>query len=391
VLELGSIVAAPFATRLLAEMGAEVLKVEPPQSGDPLRNWGLMTDQGSLFFLVQARNKKSLAIDLKRPEGQDLVRGLAQKVDVLVENFTPGRLESWNLAPDDLRELNPQLVVVRISGFGQTGPYKDRPGFGNTGESMGGIRYITGHPDRPPLRVPVSLGDTLAGLYATIGALAALYRRGRAGAGETVDVALYEAVFTLLEGMLAEYSHAGVVRERVGNLLPTTAPSNTYPTADDRFIAIGANTDSIFRRFCVAIDRPELADDPRFAGNQSRVANVAIIDEIIEGWTRERSLAAIWELLNAAKVPASPVYSVADIANDPHYRARQMVREADAPGQLGTLLVPGLVPRFEDAPTTVNWLGPALGAHTAQVLEEDLGLEPEEVERLANAGVVGLV
>ena len=388
VLELGSLIAGPFATRLLADMGARVIKVEPP-GGDPLRNWGMVTEGGSLWSMVQSRNKESVVINLRRPEGQRLARKLAGTVDILVENFRPGRLESWNLDPTVLREENPRLIVVRISGFGQSGPYRDRPGYGSTGEAMGGLRFITGFEDRPPLKVGVSLGDAVAALYATIGTLAALHRREVTGEGETVDVALYESVFSLLEAILPEYGYAGPIRQRRGNALLGSAPSNVYPTGDDRWITIGANGDSIFRRFCAAIERPELADDPRFADNQSRRANVAELDRLIESWTRRHELRELWEILVRAEVPAAPVYSIADVVADPQYQAREMILRLIGPQGIGELLVPGVVPKFAEAPSSVRWLGRDAGADTATVLR-DLGLDDAELERLASSSIIDL-
>ena len=390
VLELGSLIAGPFCTRQLADMGARVLKIEPPGAGDALRTWSVVTDEGSLWSMVQSRNKESVAIDLRKPEGQDLVRRLAARVDVLVENFRPGRLESWGLGPDQLRGANPRLVMVRISGFGQDGPYRDRPGYGSTGESMGGLRYVTGFPDRPPLKMGVSIGDAVAALYATIGTLAALRRRDATGQGEVVDVALHEAVFSLLEGILPEYAHSGVVRERQGNSLPGSAPSNSYPTSDGRYLTIGANGESIFARFCSAIGMPDLMTDPRFAGNQARRANAVALDEVISEWTRRHTVEEIWELLNEAGVPAAPVYSIADIVRDPQFLARGMILEVEGPGSVGKISMPGFVPRFSEAPSRLRWIGPRVGEHTARVLGEELGLSAEELGRLAAAGVIGV-
>ena len=388
ILELGSLIAGPFSTRLLADMGARVIKVEPP-GGDPLRNWGLVTEEGSLWSMVQSRNKESVVIDLRRPEGQRLARKLAGSVDVIVENFRPGRMESWNLDPIALRTDNPRLIVVRISGFGQSGPYRDRPGYGSTGEAMGGLRFITGFDDRAPLKVGVSLGDAVAALFATIGTLAALHRRDVTGCGEIVDVALYESVFSLLEAILPEYGYAGSVRQRRGNALLGSAPSNVYPTGDNRWITIGANGDSIFRRFCGAIEQPELADDPRFADNQSRRANVAALDRLIEGWTRQHDLGELWEILVRAEVPAAPVYSIADVVADPQYQARDMILRLMGPHGIGELLVPGVVPKFVDAPSSVRWLGRTAGADTATVLRE-IGLEEAELDQLARDSIIDL-
>jgi len=388
VLELGSLIAGPFATRLLADMGARVIKVEPP-GGDPLRNWGMVTEEGSLWSMVQSRNKESVVIDLRRPEGQRLARKLAASVDIVVENFRPGRLESWNLDPNALREDNPRLIVVRISGFGQSGPYRDRPGYGSTGEAMGGLRFITGFDDRPPLKVGVSLGDAIAALFATIGTLAALHRRDVTGRGEIVDVALYESVFSLLEAILPEYGYARSIRQRRGNALLGSAPSNVYPTSDDRWITIGANGDSIFRRFCAAIEQPGLADDPRFADNQSRRANVAALDQLIVSWTRQHELRELWEILVRAEVPAAPVYSIADVVADPQYQAREMILRLMGPQGIGELLVPGVVPKFVDAPSSVRWLGRTAGADTVTVLKE-IGLDEAELEQLARGSIIDM-
>ena len=388
VLEMGTLIAGPFATRLLADMGARVIKIEPP-GGDPLRTWGMVADQGSLWSMVQSRNKESIVIDLRVAEGQELARRLVATADILVENFRPGRLESWNLDPTILRKENPKLIVVRISGYGQSGPYRDRPGYGSTGEAMGGLRFITGFPDRPPLKVGISLGDAIAALYATIGALAAVHRRDVSGRGEVVDVALYESVFSLLEAILPEYGYASAIRQRRGNALLGSAPSNIYPTGDDRWITIGANGESIFRRFTAALGRPELATDPRFSDNQSRRANAAALDTLIESWTRQHTLGEIWETLVQAEVPSAPVYSIADIASDPQYEARDMILRLLGPDGVGELLVPGVVPKFADEPSSVRWLGRAAGADSDRVLRE-IGLDDADIDRLERASVIQL-
>ena len=385
---MGTLIAGPFATRLLADMGARVIKIEPP-GGDPLRTWGMVADQGSLWSMVQSRNKESIVIDLRVAEGQELARRLAATADILVENFRPGRLESWNLDPTILRKENPKLIVVRISGYGQSGPYRDRPGYGSTGEAMGGLRFITGFPDRPPLKVGISLGDAIAALYATIGALAAVHRRDVSGRGEVVDVALYESVFSLLEAILPEYGYASAIRQRRGNALLGSAPSNSYPTGDDRWITIGANGESIFRRFTAALGRPELAADPRFSDNQSRRANAAALDTLIESWTRQHTLGEIWETLVQAEVPSAPVYGIADIASDPQYEARDMILRLLGPDGVGELLVPGVVPKFADEPSSVRWLGRAAGADSDRVLRE-IGLDDADIDRLERASVIQL-
>ena len=387
VLELGSLIAGPFCGRLLADFGAEVLKVEPPGAGDPLRTWSFVTEHGSLWSMVQSRNKRSVTIDLHTAEGRDLVRRLAGECRILVENFRPGRMEEWGLGYDDLARDNPALVMVRISGFGQTGPYSRRPGFGNIAESMGGIRYITGAADGPPLRVGLSIGDGIAALYATIGTMMALRTAERTGRGQVVDVALSESVFAMLESIVPEYGYDGRVRERSGNILGGSAPSNTYPTADGRWLSIGANGDGIFKRFSAAIGQPELATDARFATNQARRANVEALDALIAAWTLGRPLDAAMAVLEAADVPAGPVYSVEDIANDPQYRAREMLVEVPD-DRLGSILMPGVVPRLSETPGGVRWGGQDLGAATEEVLGRLLGLGAEELAALRERRVI---
>jgi crotonobetainyl-CoA:carnitine CoA-transferase CaiB-like acyl-CoA transferase len=372
VLELGSLIAGPFCGRILADFGADVIKIEPPGEGDPLRTWSLVTDHGSLWSMVQSRNKRSVAVDLREPDGRELVRRLAAQCDVLIENFRPGRMEAWGLGYEALAAERPSLVMVRISGYGQTGPYSQRPGFGNIAEAMGGLRYITGFPDRPPLRVGLSIGDSIAALYATIGALLALHEARISGRGQVVDVALTEAVFSMLESIVPEYGHDGRVRERTGNLLGGAAPTNTYRTDDERWLAIGANGDGIFRRFSAAIGRPEWLVDPRFATNQARREHAQQLDRLIGEWVGARPLAESMEILAQAGVPAGPVYSVEDIAADPQYQARDMLVDVADP-RLGHLLMPGIVPRLSRTPGAIRWAGPDLGAHTAEVLAELLG------------------
>jgi crotonobetainyl-CoA:carnitine CoA-transferase CaiB-like acyl-CoA transferase len=325
--------------------------------------------------MVQSRNKRSVAVDLRQPAGRELVRRLAVQCDVLIENFRPGRMEEWGLGYEALAAERPALVMVRISGYGQTGPYSQRPGFGNIAEAMGGLRYITGFPDRPPLRVGLSIGDSIAALYAAVGALIALQEARVSGRGQVVDVALTESVFSMLESIVPEYGHDGRVRERTGNLLGGAAPTNTYHTGDDRWLAIGANGDGIFRRFSAAIGRPEWPADPRFATNQARRENVHELDRLIAEWVAARPLAESMEILAQAGVPAGPVYSVANIAADPQYQAREMLVDFPHP-QLDHLLMPGVVPRLSRTPGAIRWPGPDLGAHTAEVLAELLGEEP---------------
>ena len=386
VLELGQLIAGPFATRILADFGAEVIKVEPHQ-GDPLRTWGMPTEAGSLWSLTQSRNKKCVTLDLKRAEAHDLVRRLAARCDIVVENFRPGKMEEWGLGYEDLKAGNPGLIMVRISGYGQTGPYRDRPGFGNIAESMGGIRYITGYPDRPPVRVGLSLGDTLAALYAVAGALAALEHRHITGAGQVVDVALSEAVLSVLEGIIPDYGRYGAVRERTGNVLANAAPSNMYRAADGRWVAIGANADGIFRRFTALMGRPELAGDPRFIDNPARVAHVHELDAIISDWVATRTTEELLRGLEKAEVPAGPVYSVADIATDPQFRARNMLLQV-FDSRVGTLLMPGVVPALTETPGGVRWAGPAIGQHNDEVYGRLLGIDEAEREQLKREGVI---
>ena len=387
VVELGTLIAGPFAGRILAEFGADVIKVEPPASGDPLRNWRKLHQGTSLWWLTQARNKRSVAADLKTKEGQEIVCALARRADVVIENFRPGTLEKWGLGYEELSRDNPGLVLVRLSGYGQTGPYRDRPGFGATGEAMGGLRYLTGHPDRPPARTGVSLGDSLAALYGVIGALIALQQRqANGGKGQIVDVALYEAVFSMLESTLPEYAMTGYVRERSGGALPGITPSNTYRCKDGAWVVIGGNADSIFRRLMRAMGRDDLASDPSLADNAGRTARAAELDAAIEAWTSGLPLPEVLAKLQAAEVPGGRIYSVADIVQDAHYRAREMIKRAHLPGGEEVLL-PGIVPKLSATPGETRWLGPRLGEHTAEVLCE-LGYDEGRQRELRAKGVI---
>ena len=387
VLELGSLIAGPFAARILADLGADVIKIEPPGKGDPLREWGNLTEAGSLWFAVQARNKRSITIDLRRAEGQELVRRLAAGCDVLVENFRPGALEKWNLGWEQLAELNPRLVMVRISGFGQTGPYSQRPGFGNIAESMGGLRYVTGFPDRPPVRIGISLADHIASLYAVVGALAALQARQESGRGQVVDVALTESSFSLMQDALPQFAHFGRVQERAGNQLHFAAPSNAYETADGAWIAISGNGDSIFLRLMRAIGRQDLAEDPELRDNQGRLRRVDELDEAIGAWAARHSAVEVQRALEAAEVPHGPIYSIQDIAEDPQYQARDMILRVPHPF-FGEVAMPGVLPVFSETPGEVRWPGPALGEHSEAVLRDDLGLTEDEIARLRSEGVI---
>jgi formyl-CoA transferase len=387
VLELGTLIAGPFCTRILGEFGARVIKIESPDGGDPLRQWRKLYGGTSLWWYVQARNKESLTVNLKHPEGVEIVRKLVAQADILVENFRPGVLEKLGLGWEALSAINPGLVMVRLSGFGQTGPYKDQPGFGAIGESMGGLRYITGYPDRPPVKAGVSIGDSIAALWAAIGALMALrHREVNGGRGQVVDVALYEAVFAMMESMVPEFDVFGFIRERTGNVMPGITPSNTHTTRDGRHVIVGGNGDAIFRRLMQAIGRPDLAADPDLASNAGRDARAEEIYGVIDAWVGARDMAEVLAILKAADVPASHVYSVADMFADPHYLARQMLQAARLPDGRG-FRVPGVVPRLAETPGDCGTIGPALGAHTDPILAE-LGYSGGAIGRLRASGVV---
>ena len=387
VLELGQLIAGPFCTRILGEFGAAVTKVEPPGQGDPLRKWRYLEDGTSLWWHVQSRGKRSVALDLRQPEAQAIVRRLAAETDIVVENFRPGTLGGWGLGYEALSAANPGLIMVRISGYGQTGPYRERPGFGVIGEAVGGLRYVTGTPDRPPSRVGVSIGDTLSGLYGVIGALAAIEARRATGRGQVVDVALYEAVFSVMESMLPEFDAFGVVRERTGSFLPGIAPTSAYRCGDGSYVLIAANADSIFRRLCTAMGRADLAADATLARNDGRAARQAWLDAVIEAWTSVRTPADVLAALEAADVPASRIHSIADIVADPHYAAREMIRTITLAGGR-TLRVPGVVPRLSATPGAFTGGGPALGEHTDAVLRE-LGYDQAAIASLRERGVAG--
>nr|WP_256464683.1 MULTISPECIES: CaiB/BaiF CoA-transferase family protein [unclassified Bradyrhizobium] len=387
VVELGTLIAAPFAARLFAEFGAEVIKIEQPGGGDPLRRWRKLHQGTSLWWYLQSRNKKSIAIDLKSPDGREVALRLAAQADVLIENFKPGTLEKLGLGWDVLSKLNPDLTLVRISGYGQTGPYRDRSGFGAIGEAMGGLRFTTGDPDSPPARVGISLGDSLASLHGVIGALMSLFRvKTGQGRGQIVDVSLYESVFNLMESLVPEYDLMGHVRTRTGGTLPGISPSNTYPSSDGRHVVIAGNSDAIFKRLMLVIGRPDLADDPALASNDGRVRSNALLDAAITAWTSQRTMDEILALLDAADVPAGRIYSVADIVDDPHYAARDMILPIELPGDV-TVKMPGIAPKLSDTPGAVKWPGPTLGQHTDEVLT-GLGMQADDIAQLRRSGAV---
>ena len=376
VLEMGTLIAGPFCGRLLAEFGAEVIKIETPATekndgGDPLRKWRKLHDvdgqKTSLWWYAQARNKKSVTVNLREKEGQDIVRKLALEADIIVENFRPGTLEKWNLGFESLIRDNPKLIMVRLSGFGQTGPYKDRVGFGAIGESMGGMRYLTGYPDRAPVRVGISIGDSLAAMYGAMGALMALHHRHKTGKGQMVDVALYEAVFSMMESMLPEFGMSGFVRERTGASLPGIVPSNTYLCGDGQYVVIGANGDSIFKRMMLAIGRADLANDVSLTDNAGRTLRTQELDAAIGAWTGANTLVGVLEVLAKADVPSGKIYSIADIVADMQYQARGMIEKHEL-GDNKEVWLPGIVPKLSETPGGTKWIGPKLGEHTAEVL-----------------------
>jgi formyl-CoA transferase len=388
VVELGQVIAGPYCGQVLGDLGADVIKVEPPGVGDVLRQWGRVHDDhgDSAWWRVTGRNKRSVTVDLRRPEGQDLVRRLVEHADVLTENFRPGTLERWGLGWDVLAEVNPRLVLVRVSGFGQDGPYAERAGYAAVGEAMGGLRALTGYPDRPPVRVGLSIGDSLAGLTAALGAVAALQARHRTGRGQVVDASIYESVLAMTEALVPEWQVGGLERERTGASLPGIAPSNVYPTSDGQ-VLIAGNQDSVFRRLCEVIGRPDLASDPRYATHGARGDHAEELDALIADWTRVRASADVLAPLHAAGVPAGLVYEPADMLDDPHFSARQsIVRVPDR--EFGEVAMPAVVPRLSETPGGVRSAAPRLGEHTDEVLNDVLGLSPEQVRALHEAGVV---
>ena len=386
VLEMGTLIAGPFCGRLLAEFGADVIKIETPADGDPLRQWRKLHEGTSLWWYAHARNKKSVTVNLREKEGQEIVRKLALEADIIVENFRPGTLEKWNLGFESLSKENPRLIMVRLSGFGQTGPYRDRVGFGAIGESMGGMRYLTGYPDRAPVRVGISIGDSLAAMYGAMGALMALHHRHKTGRGQMVDVALYEAVFSMMESMLPEFGMSGFVRERTGASLPGIVPSNTYLCGDGQYVVIGANGDSIFKRMMLAIGRADLANDATLADNAGRTARTDELDTAIGAWTGANTLSHVLEVLDKADVPSGRIYSIADIVADMQYQARGMI-EKHKLGDNKEVWLPGIVPKLSETPGGTKWIGPTLGEHTAEVLS-GIGYDIAAQAELKKRGVI---
>jgi crotonobetainyl-CoA:carnitine CoA-transferase CaiB-like acyl-CoA transferase len=400
VLELGTLIAGPFCSRMLAEFGAEVIKIEAPDGGDPIRQWRVLKDGTSLWWSVQSRNKKSVTLNMKDARAQEIARKLALDADVIIENYRPGVLEKWGIGYEQLKAVNPATIMVRLSGYGQTGPMKDLPGFGAIGESMGGMRYVSGHPDRPPVRIGISIGDSLAALHGAIGALMALRHRdatgGRwngksgedcvAGQGQMVDVALYEAVFNMMESLVPEYDFAGVVRERTGGALPGIVPSNTYTTKEGANIVIAGNGDAIFKRLMLAIDRDDMANDPQLARNDGRVPRTAEIDNAIQAWCETQTIDEALAVLKAADVPVGKIYSVRDMLTDPQFLARSMF-EQHAFKDGTPIKLPAITPKLSETPGETKWLGPDLGEHNREILGA-LGYSDDEIAQLREEKVI---
>jgi len=400
VLELGTLIAGPFCSRMLAEFGAEVIKIESPESGDPLRQWRILKDGTSLWWSVQARNKKSLTLNMKTAEAQEIAQQLALEADIIIENYRPGVLEKWHLGYDALKLINPATIMVRLSGYGQTGPMRDQPGFGAIGESMGGLRYVSGHPDRPPVRVGISIGDSVAALHGVIGAMMALRHRdvtggrwnGKLGAecvsgqGQMADVALYESVFNLMESLVPEFDVAGVVRERTGGALPGIVPSNTYTTGDGENIVIAGNGDAIFHRLMIAIERKDLANDAQLMRNDGRVPRTLEIDAAIQAWCSTQTIDSALSILQKADVPVGKIYSVRDMLHDPQFLARNMF-EQHAFDDGTSVKVPAITPKMSETPGATQWLGPKLGQHNQEILQQ-LGYSEEEIAQFADKKII---
>ncbi|HPB46059.1 MAG TPA: CoA transferase [Microthrixaceae bacterium] len=387
VIEMGQLLAGPFCGQLLADFGADVIKIEAPATGDPMREWGREKAQGaSLWWPVVARNKRSVTLNLREAEGQELARQLIGEADILIENFRPGTLEKWGLDPEDLRATRPELIVVRVSGYGQTGPYADRPGYGAIGEAMGGLRAVIGEPDRPPARAGISIGDTLAAIFACVGTLVAVHHRHNTGRGQIVDSALYEAVLGVMESLIPEYTVAGYVRPRTGSILPNVAPANAYPTSDGEHL-ISGNQDTVWRRLAAAMGRDDLAEDERFATHNARGQNQELLDGLIAEWTRTLTSARLEEVLNEFGVPNGKIYTAPDMLADAHFAAREAIVTLAHP-LLGDFAMHNVVPKLSDTPGSVRWVGPELGQHTDEVFAEVLGLEDGELEALRGRGII---
>ncbi|MFB5663415.1 CaiB/BaiF CoA transferase family protein [Alteribacillus sp. HJP-4] len=388
VLELGTLLAGPFAGRLLADFGAEVIKIEPPDKSDPMRHWGKNQKGTGLWWPIQSRNKKSVTLNLREKAGQEVFKNLAAESDIVVENFRPGTMEKWGLSYEELSKINPRIIMMRTSGFGQTGPYKERAGFGSVGEAMGGLRNVTGFTDRPPSRIGISIGDSLAALFATIGCLTALHERERSGKGQVVDTAIYESVFAVMESIVPDYLLAGYVRERMGNILPGVAPSNIYFTKDETYIVIGANSDGVFRRLCEAMGDPELAEDPEFKTHEARGRNQKVLDVRIEEWTKSLPSHDALEALEKKGVPSGLIYTAKDIVEDPHYQARDMIVNVEHP-DFGEFPMPGVVPKLSRTPGQIKQPGALeMGEHNEEIYCNLLEISQNRLEELKRNNVI---
>jgi formyl-CoA transferase len=388
VLEIGSLLAGPFTGRLLGDFGAEVIKIEAPDKSDPMRDWGKQKDNNGLWWPIQSRNKKSITLNLRIKEGQEIFKELTQKADIIIENFRPGTMEKWGLSYETLSKINPKIIMVRTSGFGQTGPYRERAGFGSVGEAMGGLRYVTGFPDRPPARIGISIGDTLAALFATIGCLTALHERNSSGKGQVVDTALYEAVFSVMESIIPDYLMADYIRERMGNILPGVSPSNIYKTKDEIYIVIGANADGVFKRLCEAMEKPELSKDKKYSTHHGRSDNLKELDEIIEIWTKSLTAKECLEKLEVYGVPSGPIYSAKEILEDPQYKAREMIITAKHE-TLGDFPMPGIVPKLSRTPGKVRHVGSEfMGKYNDEIYGELLGYNFEKMSYLKEEKII---
>lgn len=389
VLEVGSLLAGPFTGRLLGDFGAEIIKIEAPDKPDPMRKWGKQIGDEGLLWPIQSRNKKCITLNLREKEGQSVFLDLVKESDVVLENFRPGTMEKWRLDYETLKKINQGIIMLRTSGFGQTGPYRHRAGFGSVGEAMGGLRYVTGYPDRAPTRVGISIGDSLAALFATIGCLIALQERNKSGQGQVVDTAIYEAVFAMMEGLVPEYEKTGYIRERTGSILPGVAPSNLYKTKDDEYVIIAANADTVFYRLTKVMGQPELSEDKRFVTHTSRGKNMEELDLIIEDWTQTLKTEEILNKLAENGVPAGKIYSAKDIVQDPHYAAREMIISMQHP-TLGELPIPGIVPKLSRTPGEIKELGPVeMGEHNAEVFRELLKYSTEKINALESSNIIG--
>ncbi len=387
VLEMGSLIAGPFAGRLFGDFGAEVIKVEPPKIGDPLRKWRLLKNGTSLWWFVQSRNKKCITLNLREKEGQEIIKRLASHIDIVIENFKPGTMEKWGLGYEDLKKINPSIIMVRISGYGQDGPYSAKPGFGSVGEALGGIRHLTGYPNLPPTRTGISIGDSLAAMYGVMAAMMALHHRHKTKEGQYIDVALYEAVFSLMESLVPEFDQFKFIRERSGSTLPGIAPSNIYLCKDGKYIVIGANGDSIFKRLTKAIERPDLEESEEFVSNEGRAKKAEWIDKQIEEWTKKRSSDEVLKILDLHQIPSGPIYNVEDMFKDAHFKAREMLPSINI-DEKEELKMPGIVPKFSKTPGKIRWAGAKLGAHNSEIYKGVLNMSDAELKKLKKNSII---